>query len=92
MINTHGLNILIDTLLSAADQTASWPTNCGFSTEIYYDRKTGEVWASDVSDDNIVRHNNNDIITVCRTTKSHSAQWIADKIAEAVSIREEVGV
>ena len=92
MINTHGLNINLDTLRSAAKRTANWPTGCGYSTEIYYDRETGEVWSSDVSDDRTVCHNDSAIITVCRTVHKQDAQWIADKIAEAVAICEEVGV
>ena len=84
-INTHGLKIDLDSLLRTANQTADWPANTG-RTDIKYDPDTGEVWGTDHMDSPIESWSEypGNIIGVTSTDKHHTAQWIADRIFEAM--------
>lgn len=86
-INTHDLNIDLKSLNRAAAATTEWPQNFGYSTEIHYNAKTGIVSWTEINDNNWTE-TTPDVIIVTRTAHRHTAQWIADRIAEAIEYRK----
>ena len=89
-LNNHGLLMNIEDIINAADRTADWPQNSGGRTQIYYDRDDGSVWAVDVMDGNVMLYGSPSIISVAGTTRKRTPQWIADRIAEAVALLDEM--
>lgn len=84
-INTHGRKINLDSLIKAANDTVDWPYNTG-RTDIQYDTDTGEVWCADYMGSPIESWGvyDDSVLIVARTTQQRSAQWIADRIHEAL--------
>lgn len=81
-INTHGINIDLDSLRSAARLTK------GTGPEVYqiisFDRETGEVHLWEGTNNNWVDWRDPAVIEVSRGRHHHPAQWIADRIAEVL--------
>ena len=88
-IETYGININLDKLYMASRATTSWPENVGYRTDVFFDMDTGDVWAVDLGENNIKEYSSPSIIKVCGTVKHRSAQWIADKIREAVAYNRD---
>lgn len=84
-INTHGLKIDLDSLSKAAENTVNWERNSGWRTDIFYDRSTGEVWTVDLLGESWKQYRDADVHQVASTAKHHTAQWIADRIADYMS-------
>lgn len=80
-INTHGININIDSLKQAAKSTVNNPNG---SSYLFYDRCTGDVFESWQPNGNWVEYRDPDVVFVMATPKHVSAQRIADAIYETL--------
>lgn len=81
-INTHGINIDLDRLHTIAEATEN--TGSEIYQTIGFDRENGDLHIWEGLNDNWVEWRDPAIITVCHTRRHHSAQWLADKIRDAM--------
>lgn len=84
-INTHGLKMV--GLKTTAGSTGTYATCSGLYDEIFYNRKTGEVW--NVSQCSLgyfkeTKYADQDIIKICNSTDRMTMQEIADEIFRKV--------
>lgn len=83
-VNTHGLKIDLDSLKECSAYTETLYN--GSRVDIFYDRRDGQVWGKfEVSENNWTQYHDPEIVRICGTRRHHSAQWIADRIAETVA-------
>lgn len=87
-INTHGLTI--QGLRAVCGQTADWPCGSGGHTDVYYNRDTGEIWASDHVGNTWTQYDDPEIIRVCSTATHMTMQQLADLVYQAVTARREM--
>lgn len=87
-INTHGLTI--QGLRAVCGQTTDWPCGSGCHTDVYYNRATGELWASDQVGSTWTQYDDPDIIRVCSTANHMTMQQLADLVYQAVTARREM--
>lgn len=81
-INTHGINIDLDRLHIIADATED--TGPEVYQTIGFDRENGDVHLWEGTNNNWVQWRDPAIISVVSFRRHHSAQWIADRINDAV--------
>lgn len=81
-INTHDLNLR--DLKQASGKTVNWPQGSGGSTQIAWNRATGEIITTDHIGDSWTQYEDPDIITICHTDRHMTMQEIADAIAQAI--------
>ena len=81
-INTHGIKIDLDRLMTIAAETQD--TGSEVYQTIGFDRENGDlhIWAG--LNNNWVQWRDSAVITVASTRRHHSAQWIADCIYDAM--------
>lgn len=80
-INTHGINIDIDSLKRAAKSTVNNPLG---SSYIFYDKSNGDVSESWQLNGSWAESRDPDVVFVMATPKHVSAQRIADAIYETI--------
>ena len=78
-VDTYGLNL--SGLSEASKKTVNWPKNSGGSTQISWNRATGEIITADHVGGNWTQYDDPDIVTVCHTERHMTMQQIADAIA-----------
>lgn len=81
-INTHGINIDLDRLHTIAEATED--TGPEVYQTIGFDRENGDVHLWEGMNNNWVQWRDPAIISVVSIRHHHSAQWIADRIRDAV--------
>ena len=81
VINTHGINIDIDSLKLAAKSTVNNPNG---SSYIFYDKSDGTVSESWQLNGSWAESRDPDVVFVMATTKHVSAQRIADAIYDTL--------
>lgn len=81
-INTHGLNIDIDRLLAVAAATSDTGPDVYYI--IGYDLDDGDVRFWEGTNNNWVEFGGN-VVVVARDRHRHTAQWIADMIADTLA-------
>ena len=94
-INTHGLNIDLESLQACSDYTDTLYN--GSRIDIFYDRRDGRVWGKfETSENDWTQYNAPEIVKVCGVRRHHSAQWIANQIADHIAelkyVAKELGV
>lgn len=82
-LNTHGYPMT--GLKKASGKTENWGDYSMFYAEIFYHKKTGEVWTKrqcSIGHNSWTEYHDADIIKVCNASNHMTMQEIADKIAE----------
>lgn len=85
-LNTHGIKI--NGIRKASGETVNWSPRSGGYTEIFFDRRDGDVWTVDqvsFGHNSWTVYHSSSIIKVCETSTHMSMQQIADAIYEAIS-------
>jgi len=84
-INTYGLKI--SGLKKASGETANFGAYSGEYTEIFYNLRSGEVWAKyqySLGQNNWTAYDDTDVIKVCNTSAHMTMQQIADAIHNSI--------
>lgn len=81
-INTHGIKIDVESLSKIAALTDD--TGRDVYQTIGFDRESGALHIWEGLNDNWVEWRDPAVITVCHTRRHRSAQWLADKIHDAM--------
>lgn len=84
-INKHGYKMT--GLRKASGETRSYPDS-GSYDEIFYDRKTGEIWTRyqcSLGQNSWTQYDSPDIVKVCNTDRHMTMQEIADRIAQTMT-------
>lgn len=72
-------------LKKASGSTKNTGRYSGIYTEVFYDRKSGEIWTVDQVGfcfNSWTEYHDNNVINICNATRHYSMQEIADMIAE----------
>lgn len=77
-VNKHGMKMV--GLKKASGSTEDYDWYDGRFHEIFYDKKTGEVWAKFQYSDSWTVYHDENIVKICNTTKHLTMQRIADLI------------
>lgn len=80
-INKYGYKMV--GLKKASGETKDYGDFSGSYVEIFYDRRTGEIWTRyqySIGHNWETKYHNSDIIKVCTTSKHLTMQQIADEI------------
>lgn len=89
-VNTHGLTI--KGLKETSGKTKDYGSYSGHYVEIFYDRKTGEVWGIEqfsLGHNTWTEYRNPSIIGVCNATMHMTMQMIADTIKQRIDSIQE---
>lgn len=86
-MTTYGINVNIESLHQAAEDTANWPLNTSWYSAVYYDPADGTVWTRDESEDSLGLVGR---ICVLRTSRHVSAQRIMDAIKQHLDFLREI--
>ena len=81
-VNTHGLKMV--GLKKASGNTLNYKDKAKYD-EIFYDRKTGEVWTvfqCSLGQNSWTRYHDGNVVKVCNTSDHMTMQEIADRIRE----------
>lgn len=89
-MKTYGINVDIESLHQAAEDTANWPCSCGYHSVVYYDPDDGKVWTRDEGDDKTMIWDYDGICCVLQTTRHVSAQRIMDSIKQHLDSLKEI--
>lgn len=90
-INKHGLKMV--GLKKASGETKNYGYYSGKYNEIFYNRKTGEVWAKfqySLGQNSYTVYDDEDhaIIKICNASEHMTMQELADRIAEEAAMFE----
>lgn len=85
-INTYGYDML--GLEEAAEETGDYDCS-GFHTEIYYNRRTGQIFAKTLCGSSYTVYDDPDVIPVSNATYKMTEQEIADAILDAI-VRDDM--
>ena len=84
-LNTHNLKLV--GIKKASGETQDYGDYSGKYDEIFYDRKTGEIWTKfqySLGQNSWTQYHDENIIKICNTTRHMTMQEIADAIARCV--------
>lgn len=84
-INTHGLKI--KGLRKASGSTQNYGYYSGHYDEVFYNRKTGEVWTVyqySLGQNSWTKYHDPNVIKICNASQHMTMQQIADAIHEAM--------
>lgn len=86
-MKTYGINVDIESLHQAAEDTANWPPHTSWYSAVYYDPADGKVWTRDESEDSLGLEG---YVCVLRTSRHTSAQRIMDAIKQHMDFLREI--
>lgn len=83
-------NYIINGLQEASAHTFDMPVNSGLSVQISYNRITGDVFTMEhASYNDYTVYNNNNIITICHTSKHIGPDRLKSMIIETLELLDQ---